>query len=70
MTLMYPALLFDMDGTLVDTEHLHFTAFQTILAPHGVELSWADYRRFIMGHPNHAIAAHFLPTSRPTATPA
>jgi HAD superfamily hydrolase (TIGR01509 family) len=50
-----------MDGTLVDTEHLHFSAFQTVLAPHGVELGWEDYRRFIMGHPNHAIAAHFLP---------
>ncbi len=58
---MTPALLFDMDGTLVDTEHLHFSAFQTVLAPHGVELSWEDYRRFIMGHPNQAIAAHFLP---------
>lgn len=58
---MTPALLFDMDGTLVDTEHLHFIAFQTVLAPHGVELSWADYRQFIMGYPNHAIAAHFLP---------
>ena len=58
---MTPALLFDMDGTLVDTEHLHFSAFQTILSPHGVDLSWSDYRQFIMGHPNHAIAAHFLP---------
>ena len=58
---MTPALLFDMDGTLVDTEHLHFAAFQTVLAPHGVELSWADYRGFIMGQPNPAIAAHFLP---------
>ena len=58
---MTPALLFDMDGTLVDTEHLHLSAFQTVLAPHGVELSWDGYRRFIMGHPNAAIAAHFLP---------
>ena len=58
---MTPCLLFDMDGTLVDTEHLHFAAFQTVLSPHGVALSWADYRRFIMGHPNHAIAARFLP---------
>ena len=58
---MTPALLFDMDGTLVDTEHLHFSAFQTVLAPHGVELTWEDYRLFIMGQPNPAIAAHFLP---------
>ena len=58
---MLPTLLFDMDGTLVDTEHFHFTAFQTILEPHGVALDWAGYRQFIMGHPNHAIAAHYLP---------
>jgi HAD superfamily hydrolase (TIGR01509 family) len=32
-----------------------------VLAPHGVALSWADYRRFIAGHPNGAIAARFLP---------
>ncbi len=58
---MLPTLLFDMDGTLVDTEHLHFAAFRTILEPHGVSLDWAGYRQFIMGHPNHAIAAHYLP---------
>ena len=58
---MTPALLFDMDGTLVDTEHVHFAAFQTVLAPHGVDLTWEDYRGFIMGQPNAAIAARFLP---------
>ena len=58
---MLPTILFDMDGTLVDTEHLHFAAFQTILEPHGVALDWAGYRQFIMGHPNHAIARHYLP---------
>ena len=58
---MRPTLLFDMDGTLVDTEHHHFEAFRTVLGPHGVELSWSDYRRFIIGRPNHAIAAQFLP---------
>ncbi len=58
---MLPTLLFDMDGTLVDTEELHFAAFRTILEPHGVSLDWAGYREFIMGHPNHAIAAHYLP---------
>ena len=61
---MMPILLFDMDGTLVDTEHLHFEAFRAVLSPHGVELGWSDYRQFIMGFPNAAIAARFLPHVR------
>jgi HAD superfamily hydrolase (TIGR01509 family) len=58
---MLPTLLFDMDGTLVDTDHLHFAAFQTILAPHGIPLDWATYRQFVMGHSNESIAAHLFP---------
>jgi beta-phosphoglucomutase len=55
------ALLFDLDGTLVDTDHLHHGAFATILAERGRELSLADYRAHIMGHPNEAILARFFP---------
>jgi HAD superfamily hydrolase (TIGR01509 family) len=55
------ALLFDLDGTLVDTDHLHHAAFAGIVAQHGRELSWADYRDRIMGKPNVEIMAWLLP---------
>ena len=55
------ALLFDLDGTLVDTDHLHHGAFRAILAERGRALSLADYRAHIMGHPNDAILARFFP---------
>ena len=58
---MIPTLLFDMDGTLVETDHLHFAAFQTVLGPHGITLDWATYRQFVMGKSNERIGAHFLP---------
>jgi HAD superfamily hydrolase (TIGR01509 family) len=55
------ALLFDLDGTLVDTDRLHHAAFAEILAERGATLSLDDYRTHIMGHPNEAIMARFFP---------
>lgn len=55
------ALLFDLDGTLVDTDHLHHAAFATILGERGRELTLGEYRSHIMGHPNHDILARFFP---------
>jgi len=55
------ALLFDLDGTLVDSDHLHHEAFATILAERGRDLSVDEYRAGIMGHPNAAILARFFP---------
>ena len=58
---MSATLLFDMDGTLVDTDHLHFAAFQTILKPHGIEVDWTTYRRFVMGKSNAMVGAKLFP---------
>ena len=58
---MSATLLFDMDGTLVDTDHLHFAAFQTILKPHGVEIDWATCRQFLMGKSNAMVGAKLFP---------
>ena len=40
---MLKAILFDFDGVLVDTEPLHFQAFQKILAAEGLPLTEQDY---------------------------
>src|SRR5271157_6365256 len=35
---MIRAVIFDLDGTLVDTEPLHFAAFNEVLRPEGIEI--------------------------------
>ena len=55
------ALLFDLDGTLVDTDHLHHAAFSTILGERGRGLTVDEYRAHIMGQPNAAILDRFFP---------
>ncbi len=43
------ALIFDFDGIIVDTEPLHYRAFQEILNPLGLGYSWDDYVSLYMG---------------------
>ena len=62
---MDTGLLFDLDGTLVDTEDTHFAAFVEVFAEHGVTLDRAAYTARIMGFPSAAIAASFLPHLTP-----
>jgi HAD superfamily hydrolase (TIGR01509 family) len=59
------ALLFDLDGTLVDTDALHLAAFQAVLAKHGVALTKAQYVEKIMGSSNALIGEAFLPHLSP-----
>jgi HAD superfamily hydrolase (TIGR01549 family) len=40
------AVLFDWDGTLVDTLPFMFAATELVMAEYGVPITWADYRRF------------------------
>jgi len=54
-------LLFDLDGTLARTEHLHLAAFNAILAPSGRVLDDAAFVRHVSGQANEAITAHFFP---------
>jgi HAD superfamily hydrolase (TIGR01509 family) len=55
------ALLFDLDGTLVDSDSIHLAAWQAVLRPHGVVVDAEEYRRRISGRLNPAIVADYLP---------
>jgi HAD superfamily hydrolase (TIGR01509 family) len=57
---MTSSLLFDLDGTLVDTDQAHFSAFGEVFAPYGVAIDWDTYRTKIMGAHNEAITTEFL----------
>ena len=58
---MTATLLFDLDGTIVETDHLHFEAMRSVFTPHGVEIDWATYKARVIGRNNPAIAADLLP---------
>lgn len=43
------SLVFDFDGIIVDTEPVHYAAYQVILEPRGLGFNWDDYQEFYMG---------------------
>ncbi len=43
------AVIFDFDGIIVDSESLHHRAFNTVLAPHGIQIEWSDYQKTFIG---------------------
>ena len=55
MTGSYDAVLFDFDGVLVDSEPVHHAAWQTVLAPYAIALSWEDYERRCIGVSDRAM---------------
>jgi HAD superfamily hydrolase (TIGR01509 family) len=63
---MKTALLFDLDGTLVDSDAEHLTAFQRVFAPYGIKLDRSEYARNIMGASNAMIASRYLSHLSPT----
>lgn len=54
------ALLFDIDGTLADTDRLHLEAFNRVFAPFGHAFDRPTYTRELQGWTNAAIAEKFL----------
>ena len=58
---MIKAVLFDLDGTLTDSDKVHFKVFQDIFAEYGIPLDKARYKQKISGRQNAAIMAEFFP---------
>ena len=59
------ALLFDLDGTLVDSDAQHLSAFQRVFAPFGVAVDQDAYNAHIHGASNELIGRMFLPHLSP-----
>ncbi|MBF9029642.1 HAD-IA family hydrolase [Rhodobacterales bacterium HKCCE3408] len=56
-----PALLFDLDGTMLDSDPIHRAVFAEMLAPHGFEVTEAFYRDRIHGRLNADLFAELMP---------
>lgn len=46
---MIKAVIFDFDGIIVDSERLHWAAFNKVLEPLGRKISWAEYIKTFIG---------------------
>jgi len=58
---LYRTLLFDLDGTLAETDSLHLPTWVDALMPHGIEVDEAFYRENISGRSNAEIVEDLLP---------
>jgi len=54
------AILFDHDGTLVDSESTHLQLWRQIVAPYGVEIRDSDYWQHMLGVPVERNAADLI----------
>jgi HAD superfamily hydrolase (TIGR01509 family) len=55
------SLLFDLDGTIVRNDDLHFEAFRHMLAPFGRDLARQEFDEHVSGRANRHIMEHLLP---------
>ncbi|WP_312936286.1 HAD-IA family hydrolase [Pseudomonas sp.] len=64
---MLTALLFDLDGTLTDTDTLHLQAFRDLLHEHdGRALSQEEFEEKVSGQANTQLFAQLFPELSPT----
>ena len=58
---LYRALLFDLDGTLAETDSLHLPTWVEVLEPRGIEVDEAFYKENISGRSSADIVRDLLP---------
>jgi HAD superfamily hydrolase (TIGR01509 family) len=58
---LYRALLFDLDGTLAETDSLHLPTWVDVLRPYGVEVDEEFYRDRISGRSTGEVVRALLP---------
>ncbi len=57
---MPAAVIFDFDGIIVDTEPIHYRAFQEVLVPLGMGYSWEEYLRSYIGYDDRDAFRHLF----------
>ncbi len=58
---MLEAILFDLDGTLADTDSIHFAVWQDILVRYDLDIDRSFYRKRISGRTNSKIIKDIIP---------
>lgn len=62
---MLSAILFDLDGTLANTDPIHYQVWQEILAQYGINCDRQFYQEHISGNTNERLIAEVLPQLSP-----
>ncbi|PTX04253.1 HAD family hydrolase [Pararhodobacter aggregans] len=55
------ALLFDLDGTMLHTDPIHFAIYRELMAARGIAIDQAFYDRHVLGRLNSDVFREFLP---------
>lgn len=58
---MIKAVIFDFDGIIVDSERLHWAAFNKAMRPLGREISWSEYIKTFIGFDDRDTFRHAVP---------
>ena len=65
---MIRAVIFDLDGTIVETEPIHFAAFNEVLGAEGIKIESDDYYQRLIGYNDHDCFAAVLREHGETAS--
>lgn len=65
---MLQAVFFDLDGTLANTDPIHFQVWQDLLCDYGLEIDQSFYQQHISGRLNPDIVRDLLPQLSPEAS--
>lgn len=58
--MIYKAVLFDMDGVIIDSEPLHAEVFRRTLQRHGHEMNDEQYKMYFLGKTDEAGLRHYF----------
>jgi len=61
----YPAIFFDFDGVLVDSEPVHYDCWREILDGYGLDLDWKTYSEHGIGTSDRSLLAHVCRQTNP-----